>query len=121
MPRVAKLALWAQGAYYVLTGAWPLVSMRAFEAVTGPKTDDWLVRMVGLLAALIGGVLLAALRSGRVTREILLLAGGAAACFGAIDLWYGLGGRISPVYVADGVLELAFMAASGLAWREQRR
>src|SRR4051794_41964369 len=50
----------AQGAYYTLTGLWPLVHMASFEAVTGPKTDDWLVRMVGLLAAVIGATLLTA-------------------------------------------------------------
>jgi hypothetical protein len=39
----------AQGAYYLLTGVWPLLSLRTFELVTGPKTDDWLVRTVGVL------------------------------------------------------------------------
>jgi hypothetical protein len=47
-----------QAAYYLITGLWPLVSLRTFEMVTGPKTDDWLVRMVGLLAAAIGAALL---------------------------------------------------------------
>ena len=35
----------AQGALYVVTGVWPLLHMASFEAVTGPKTDDWLVRL----------------------------------------------------------------------------
>ena len=43
-----------QSAYYILTGLWPLVHFASFELVTGPKTDDWLVRMVGLLVVLIG-------------------------------------------------------------------
>lgn len=28
-----------QGAYYLATGVWPLVSRRSFERVTGPRTD----------------------------------------------------------------------------------
>ena len=33
-------------------GAWPLVHMRSFEWVSGPKTDHWLVQTVaGLLIA----------------------------------------------------------------------
>ena len=110
-----------QGAYYVLTGMWPLVSMRTFEAVTGPKVDDWLVHMVGLLAAVIGAVLLAASRSGRLTHEILALSAGAAAGFAAIDLRYGVVGRISPIYLADAAVELAFLAIAGLAWRDRPR
>ncbi len=38
----------AQAVYYVLTGVWPLVSMKTFLKVTGPKTDLWLVRTIGL-------------------------------------------------------------------------
>lgn len=39
-----------QGVYYIASGAFPLVSMRLFERVTGKKTDRWLVQMVGMLA-----------------------------------------------------------------------
>ena len=116
MHRLARAGLMAQGSFYLLTGVWPLVSMRTFEAVTGPKADDWLVQMVGLLAAVIGTVLLTALRSGRA-HEVLLLAAGSAASFAAIDLRYGLSGRISPIYLADAVVELGFLAVAGLAWR----
>jgi hypothetical protein len=34
----------AQGAYHLVTGVWPLVSMRTFASVTGPKVDKWLVK-----------------------------------------------------------------------------
>ena len=43
--------LQAQGAYYVATGVWAVVDRRGFETVSGRKTDYWLVRTVGLLAA----------------------------------------------------------------------
>ena len=52
-----------QGSYFLLTGVWPLLHMRSFLAVTGPKTDLWLVETVGVLVAAIGaGLLLSAAR-----------------------------------------------------------
>jgi hypothetical protein len=38
----------------------------------------------------------------------------AAVAFAAIDLWYSLSGRISPIYLADAVVEGALLAA--LVW-----
>ncbi|HZF99815.1 MAG TPA: hypothetical protein VEY71_02385 [Chitinophagales bacterium] len=29
--------LWVQGVYTLATGVWPIVHMRSFEAVTGPR------------------------------------------------------------------------------------
>ena len=43
-----------QAAAYVATGLWPIVDLRSFERVTGPKHDDWLVRTVGGLAVALG-------------------------------------------------------------------
>ena len=40
-----------QGAYFVLTGIWPLFGINSFQAVTGAKTDLWLVYTVGCLVA----------------------------------------------------------------------
>ena len=50
-----RRTLAAQGVYYVATGAAPFVSRRAFEAVTGPKREWWLVQTVGGLVTAIGG------------------------------------------------------------------
>ena len=41
-----RLAL-AHGSFNLFNGLWPLVSMRTFEAVFGPKVDRWLVHTVG--------------------------------------------------------------------------
>jgi hypothetical protein len=41
----------AQGLVYVTSGLWPLVHLRSFEAITGPKTDRWLVKTIGALIA----------------------------------------------------------------------
>jgi hypothetical protein len=90
---------------------WPLLHMASFEAVTGPKVDDWLVKMVGLLAAVIGATLGVAVKNDRgYVLDIVVLAAGAAMAFAGIDLWYGLNGRISRIYLADATLELALLA-----------
>src|SRR3954447_5977124 len=42
------------GAFNVAGGLWPLLHLRSFEAVFGPKVDRWLVRTVGGLLTSIG-------------------------------------------------------------------
>lgn len=41
-----RLARW-MGWYYLMTGIWPLLHIRSFVWMTGPKTDRWLVKAVG--------------------------------------------------------------------------
>jgi hypothetical protein len=98
-----------QGSYYLLTGLWPLIHLASFEAITGAKVDDWLVRMVGLLAAVIGATLILAARRETLTLEIVVLAIGSASAFAAVDLWYALQGRIAPIYLADAAVELVLV------------
>ena len=106
-----------QGAYYVATGVWAIVHRRSFESVTGRKTDYWLVRTVGLLAAAIGASLLvAATRDERPSPEAVALAGGSAASFALVDVVYVWRRRISPIYLADAALH-ALLAALALAAR----
>jgi hypothetical protein len=101
-----------QGLYYLGSGIWPLVSMRTFQAVTGPKTDDWLVRTVGLLAATIGGVLAGrALPADPDVPPDPTLGIGSALAFATTDVVHALSGRISRVYLADAAVELGIVAA----------
>ena len=72
---VARVVMRLQGAYYLVTGLWPVIDMRSFELITGPKTDDWLVRTVGVLAASIGLTLLVAARRRRPSVEGVLMGG----------------------------------------------
>ena len=106
-----QFVLKAQGAYFMVTGIWPVLHMPSFEAVTGPKVDDWLVKMVGLLAFVIGATIFLATRRDSITREILFLAIASALAFTAIDVWYSLSGRISLIYLGDAVVELAIVGA----------
>ena len=99
-----------QGLYYLLTGLWPLVSIDTFQAVTGAKTDLWLVQTVGLLIAVIGASLLAASRRGSPGPETVVLAAGSALALGTIDVVYSLKGVISKIYLLDAPVEGALAA-----------
>jgi hypothetical protein len=107
--RRVRLAL-GQGTFYLMTGVWPLVSLPTFERVTGPKTDRWLVKTVGVLVTVIGAVLLVAGRRRQVSDEVVLLAVGSAAGLASIDTIYRLRGRIATVYLLDAIAELMLIA-----------
>ncbi len=113
-PGMARLAQ-AQGAFYVATGVWPIVHLRSFEWVTGPKLEGWLVKTVGALITAIGGTLLSAGRSRRVVPEVAALAVGSAVALAAVDVLYVARRRIAPVYLLDAVGELALAAGWALA------
>lgn len=98
-----------QGVFYFTTGIWPLISMRTFQMVTGPKTDNWLVNTVGVLVMAIGGVLIIAGVRKDVAPEIFILAAGSAAGLAAIDIVYVTKKRIRPVYLLDAFLEIIFV------------
>lgn len=107
---MASYVATAQGAYYVPTGIWALVSIGSFQRVTGPKTDLWLVKTVGVLVAVIGAVLLRAGRQRAVTVDSRLLAVGSAGGLTAIDLVYVAWRRIAPIYLLDALAEIVLMA-----------
>jgi hypothetical protein len=110
-----------QAIYYALTGIWALVSIGTFQKVTGPKVDTWLVKTVGALVIVIGGVLgMAGLRK-RATPEVPVLAVGSALALTGIDVVYVARKRISPVYLLDALGELMLVGMWVLALRQQRR
>jgi hypothetical protein len=95
-----------QGIYFVLTGLWPLVDIWSFMAVTGPKTDLWLVRTVGVLVLCIGLSITFAAWNAQIGRETVLLA--LLSTFGltAIDLVYVAAGVIHGIYLLDAIAEV---------------
>ncbi len=106
-PMVARV----QGAYYLATGVWPLIDRRSFEAVTGPKTDWWLVRTVGALIAVAGIALLAdAGRARPSSRAAVVIGTGSALALAAVDLRYAVPGRVRRVYLLDAILEAGLVA-----------
>ena len=106
-----RLLAIGQGAFYLATGIWPLISMASFVAVTGPKESIWLVKTVGLLLMVTGIVLLVAGIRGKVSLEGFLLATGDAAALAAIEIFYVFGNQISAIYLLDAAVEIGLIAA----------
>ena len=100
----------AHGFSNVLGGAWPLLHMRSFETVLGPKTDRWLVRTVAGLLVANGLVQLRATTPGEV-RQAARVGIGTATVLLAVDLRYAIPGRISRMYLLDAVAEAGWIAA----------
>ncbi|MDT0386245.1 hypothetical protein [Streptomyces dubilierae] len=100
----------AHGAFNLVGGLWPLLHLRSFEWVFGPKADDWLQKTTGGLLAGAGLMQLAAVadpegpkharRTGLVTAATLL----------AVDLVYVPKGRLRPTYLLDAAMEAGWIA-----------
>jgi hypothetical protein len=111
-----EILLLAQGIYYFFSGMWPILHMRSFLAVTGPKTDLWLVKTVGVLITVIGATLVVAGMNQRVTLEILLLAIGSQLALIAIDVIYVAAKTIGKIYLLDAFLEMGLLLGWLSAW-----
>lgn len=94
-----RIVTHAQGIYYLITGIWPMLHMESFVAITGPKTDLWLVRMVALLSIGIGAHIIAQ-KKGPYVLHIC-----AALAFIAIDCYYAFSDVIWDIYLADAVAQ----------------
>ena len=106
---IAYLSI-AQSLYYAITSLWSLLSVGTFQRITGPKTDVWLVKTVGVLVGAIGLALgVAGLRREK-TPEIGLLGAASAAGLAGIDAYYAGRRRISAVYLLDAVAEVVLLA-----------
>lgn len=98
-----------QGLYYFISGFWALLSMRTFEKVTGPKTDHWLVRTIGLMLVVIGSALITGGIRKTITPELVVLGAGIAGVLLGIDIFYVTKKKISRIYLFDAVAELIFI------------
>lgn len=106
-----KTILTCMGGYYLLTALWPIFHMKSFEAVTGKKTDHWLVKTVSVM--ILGSAVVFLLPwwlERDVTLEMRVLAIMNAAGLTVIDVYYSLRGRIRKIYLADAACELVFLA-----------
>ena len=101
----------AHGLFNLATGLWPVLGLRTFEAATGPKLDDWLVKTVGGLLTATGLVELTAPGSPDSLRQTKKLAVGVAGTLTVIDVVYASRRRISPVYFLDAAMQAAWVAA----------
>lgn len=111
----------AQAGYYLVTGVWPLLHLRSFEALTGPKADRWLVKTVGGLVASTGAALAVAGYRRQIAPELVLVAVGNAATLTVINVVCVARRRISPIYLLDALPELGLIAGWALWWRQRDR
>lgn len=98
-----------QGINYFVTGLWPLGSIGTFQQVTGPKTDLWLVKTIGMLIAVIGAALILAGVTGEVTPSVILLAVARAAGLAGVDELYVSKRVIARIYLLDALVELVLI------------
>jgi hypothetical protein len=106
--KLTKYLIIVQSVYMLLTGIWPLVHIESFMVVTGPKTDIWLVKTVGAMLIPVALTLLCLINNADRKAQIVLGAGTAIA-FGCIDVYYAVNDVISDIYLADAIIQGAFV------------
>lgn len=79
-------------------------------ALTGRKTDTWLVQTFGALISAIGVAMLPRRGADRRTQENVAVA--AAVSLAASDAVFVLRRRIRPIYLADAAVEIVLAAAT---------
>jgi hypothetical protein len=104
-----------QGTYFFVTGIWPLLSMSTFLKVTGPKTDLWLVKTVGVILAVIGLVLVVAQLNAEINGPVILLAIGSGLGLALVEFVYVARRVISRIYLGDAFVELILIAWWGIS------
>lgn len=104
------LVVLVQGIYFLASGIWPILHMESFLRVTGPKTDLWLVKTVGILLAVIGAVLILAQVNAEVNTSMIVLAIGSALSLALVEFVYVTKKVISPIYLGDAFVELILIA-----------
>ena len=116
--RVLKSLAMAQGFFYVTTGVWPTLHLDSFLAVTGPKTDLWLVQAFGWLIGAQGAVLLLLASRSYIDVSLRCFGLASAVALACIDLYFVSIGAISSVYLLDAAAEIAFAVLwSPSVWR----
>jgi hypothetical protein len=120
--RLAVVLCWGQGLYFFATGAWPILSVRTFQLVTGKKSDHliaeppteadhWMLFTIGGLIIAISIVILAAAWRRRASTDTALLGIASAIALTIIDVMYVARGTIWPIYLADAAVEVVIIAA----------
>lgn len=121
---ISRRILWVQGIYFAVTGAWPLIHMPSFEAVTGPKQDDWLVQTVGTLILVVGAALCLSAKARVLNAGNYALAAGSAFALMIVDIVFTANGTLRPIYLLDAAAEcfllIAWATLGFLALRENR-
>lgn len=108
--------LWAQSLYTLVTALWALIDIDSFMAVTGPKTDIWLVKTVAVILIPISFCLISACFVHTNLLPIAVLSITLATGLIIIEIYYTGRGTISKIYLADTVMQSGFIAAWAMIW-----
>jgi len=109
--KIFRYLIFIQSFYTLLTAVWPLVHIQSFMAVTGPKTDIWLVKTVGALLIPVGTCLLVfMLLPTSDKRPAIVLGSLSSVAFICIDFYYTLTDVISNVYLVDGFVQILLLS-----------
>ena len=111
VPKKPIFLLWIHGLYFALPSIWPFIHMPSFLAVTGPKTDLWLVQTVAVLLLVISAVFITAALTGEYQIYLGVLAVGSTAGMAFIDIYFATRDVIWNTYLIDAVAELLLLAA----------
>jgi hypothetical protein len=101
--------VWCHALYIFITAVWPIVHIQSFMAVTGPKTDIWLVKTVGALLIPVSLTMVAHVITSNGKIPLIILGGLTAIAFICIDVYYSLNDIISDIYLADAAIEFFFL------------
>lgn len=102
--------LTTMGVYFFITGLWPILHIKSFMWVTGPKKEIWLVKTVGLLVINSSLLFLLPWFYGTTASfELKALAIMNAFSLMIIDIYYALTGRIRKIYLLDAGVEAFFL------------
>lgn len=101
MSRIMTIMGW----FYVVTGMWPVVHLKSFEFISGPKTDKWLVKTLGLMITC-SGVVFLVYSDHEATSTLALMN---ASVLAGIDIYYSYTRVIRKIYLLDAVVELIFI------------
>jgi hypothetical protein len=106
-----KAILTVQFIYYFFTAFWPLVHIKSFMAVTGPKKDVWLVKTVALLLLAICSAMLTSICSHNIDNSVKILCISCCIVLSGIDIYFVRKKIISIIYLADAAAEIILLAA----------
>jgi hypothetical protein len=98
-----------QAIFFLATGVWPLVHIKSFMKVTGPKHDLWLVKTVGVLVTAVAIGLFVSFYLEGISRGVAVIGMLSSLFLMGIDVFYTSIGRISRVYLIDAMVEILFV------------
>ncbi|MEV7691646.1 hypothetical protein ACFW1F_31900 [Streptomyces bungoensis] len=99
-----------------LVGGWPLLHLRSFECVFGPKSEEWLQQTTAGLLATAGCSMLLGPATTDGLRQARRTGVGTAMTLLAIDLLYVPRCRIRPTHLLDAAMQAGWLTGMASLW-----